>query len=112
MWNGPTYDCQQCGACCVNPSFLGGTAYVFLTREETKRMKSLGLSVVQVSGRSHLGTRAPSSGAGPAVCVAFQGGVGGRCGCAIYPGRPAACRRFQVGSPECQEARGEAGLSR
>jgi Fe-S-cluster containining protein len=110
MWNGPTYDCQQCGACCVNRTPVGGTGYVYLTRGESRRLKGLGLSVVQVSGNTHLGTRAAAEGDGPPRCVAFEGEVGGCCGCAIYAGRPDACRTFEVGGLLCQEARDLAGL--
>jgi Fe-S-cluster containining protein len=110
MWNESTYDCQECGACCVSQEVFSGSAYVYLTRDESKQMKRLGLSVVQVSGESHLGTRARAGGDGRSVCVAFRGEVGGRCGCTVYQGRPRECRRFQVGGSWCKEARAEAGL--
>lgn len=32
--------------------------------------------------------------------------------CSIYDTRPGDCRRFEAGSPACQEARAEIGLSR
>jgi uncharacterized protein len=111
MWTEPIYDCQQCGACCVNPGYFAGTAYVYLTKDEAKRMKRTGLSVVQAAGHAYLGTRASLGSGGRAICVAFTGQVGGQCGCSIYPTRPRGCRQFQVGSPECKAARRQAGLS-
>lgn len=49
---------------------------------------------------------------GRRCCVALQGDVGGRCGCRIYADRPALCREFEAGSPECLQARTAAGLTR
>jgi Fe-S-cluster containining protein len=84
--------------------------YVYLNRDESKRMKRLGLSVVQQSGNSFLGTRAGAGAGTELVCVAFRGKVGGECACSIYAARPRACRGFEVGSPLCKEARENAGL--
>jgi Fe-S-cluster containining protein len=111
MWNQTIYDCQECGACCVNPGHFGGTAYVYLTRDESKRMKRIGLSVVQDAGVAHLGTRMQPRGNGAAICVAFRGDVGATCGCSIYEDRPGKCRGFQVGEELCKAARREAGLA-
>jgi Fe-S-cluster containining protein len=111
MWKGPAYDWQECGACCINPGIFGGEAYVYLTKEEGKRMKRPALSVEQVPGEAHLGSRIHAGGTSNSICVAFKGKVGGPCGCGIYAGSPSACRQFQVGGPECQEARSGAGLS-
>jgi uncharacterized protein len=111
MWKGPTYDCQLCGACCVNYRRFDGAGYVYLTKDESKRMKRLGLSVVQATGgEAHLGMRNRDA-SGKGVCVAFQGGIGGSCGCTVYAGRPSICRAFQVGGAECERARREAGLT-
>ena len=107
MWKGPAYDCQQCGACCTNGADAG-TDYVYLRKDEARRMRRLGLSVVQSSGASYLGLRA--RGEGPPACVAFRGDVGGPCGCSIYEERPEKCRSFAVGDFFCRQARAEAGL--
>src|ERR1700694_4044635 len=96
MENGIVYDCQRCGACCVDA--LAGEGYAWLDRAESKRMKRLGLHVVLVSGDSCLGTRAHGGGGGEWVCVAFQGEIAGSCGCAVYAHRPTVCRKFEVGS--------------
>jgi Fe-S-cluster containining protein len=110
MWTGPTYDCQDCGACCVKPDSCEGSEYVYLSKDEAKGIKRLGLSVIQVSGDSHLGTRLHAGVGGMAICVAFKGEVGGSCSCSIYQDRPRACRRFEVGSRPCRWSRRAAGL--
>jgi Fe-S-cluster containining protein len=88
-----------------------GTAYVYLDPEETRRMRRLGLLVVNATlGARCLGA-APHKGAGrrPA-CVAFAGELGRQCSCAIYEDRPAVCREFEVGSQLCRDAREQARL--
>jgi Fe-S-cluster containining protein len=110
MWNGATYDCQRCGACCARPRSCEGSAYAYVTRKESKQMKRLGLSVIQEDGYSYLGTRISKNEVGPAVCVAFSGEVGEGCGCSIYQDRPGVCRAFLVGSTDCLIARQRAGL--
>src|SRR5438128_12597414 len=42
VWNGPAYDCQQCGACCSNQQAAPAVGYVCLTKHESKQMKRLG----------------------------------------------------------------------
>jgi Fe-S-cluster containining protein len=111
MWNGPEYDCQACGACCVQQPPFDGRSYVFLDRQEAKEMRRLGLTVVQAAlGGSFLGCRTHAGAGGRPACVAFQGQVGGTCGCSIYADRPRVCRQFAVGEQDCREAREQAGL--
>jgi Fe-S-cluster containining protein len=111
LWNGPVYDCQECGACCVQQPPCDGTSYVFLDRQEAKQMRRLGLTVVQTPpGDSFLGCRRHPGAAGRPACVAFHGKVGGSCGCSIYGNRPRVCRQFAVGEPNCRQARAQAGL--
>jgi Fe-S-cluster containining protein len=105
------YDCQTCGACCVQFGLEDGNTYVYLDQEESRRMWSLGLPVIrQAMGCCFLGA-APHEGAGgrPA-CAAFVGHLGGPCGCLVYKDRPSVCREFEVGGPLCEEARRQAGL--
>ena len=109
MWQGPVYDCQQCGACCTNQEYDPAGGYVCLTRDESKAMRRLGLTVVRAGGSLFLGTRDREGTSHPS-CVALRGGVGGPCRCAIYRCRPANCRQFEVGSSSCKAARQEAGL--
>jgi hypothetical protein len=42
--SGTVYDCQQCGACCLDPK--GGEAYAWHDRAEANRMRRRGLTVV------------------------------------------------------------------
>jgi Fe-S-cluster containining protein len=110
MWKGPVYDCQECGACCTNHEQAPAVGYVWLTINESKQMRRLGLTVVRTNGSSFLGTRA-REGAGNTGCVALRGRVGGSCRCAIYRSRPLNCRQFEVGGSLCKAAREQAGLA-
>ena len=103
------YDCQRCGACCGDQQSSGVAGYVYLERDESRVMKRLGLSVVSMPGQSFLGTRSLAGETVP-FCVAFRGRVGSRCRCSIYQHRPRNCRAFEVGGPDCREARALAGL--
>jgi Fe-S-cluster containining protein len=102
------YDCQQCGACCVD--YFGTVGYIDLAPGEPRRMRRLGLPVVPWHGQVLLGTRPHSGPGGERCCAAFVGQAGGPCSCSIYPDRPAECRAFEVGSLGCRYARQEAGL--
>ncbi len=102
------YDCQQCGACCVD--YFGTEGYIQLDAVEIRRMGRLGLPVVQWHGQPLLATRGHDGPGGATCCVAFAGAVGTSCACAIHPDRPRACREFEAGSPGCRFAREEAGL--
>jgi Fe-S-cluster containining protein len=102
------YDCQTCGACCVD--YFGTEGYIELEGDEPARMRRLGLAVIAWHGQLLLGTRPHDGPGGATCCAAFAGTVGGACACAIHPERPAACRRFAAGSAGCQFARREAGL--
>ena len=103
------YDCQTCGACCVNSN--SGRGYVALSKKEAATARRLGLPVVaDRKGDARLGAVPHDGSGGETVCVAFSGTVGGRCGCTIYGGRPKECRDFLPGSLKCRYARHEAGL--
>jgi Fe-S-cluster containining protein len=102
------YDCQQCGACCVD--YFGTPGYIQLEKKEEDRMRRLGLPVVSWQGQSLLGTRPHEGPVGATCCIAFVGQVGSDCACSIHPERPSACRAFTAGSPGCEFARREAGL--
>lgn len=102
------YDCQDCGACCIDP--FGTPGYIQLEGKEPARLRRLGLPVVTWHGQTLLGTRPHAGPTGETCCVAFVGEVGRSCACAIHPDRPAACRAFEAGSLGCQFAREAAGL--
>jgi Fe-S-cluster containining protein len=102
------YDCQQCGACCID--YFGTEGHIQLTPGEVVRMRRLGLPVIDWHGQQLLGTRPHDGPGGQTCCVAFAGQVGSDCACAIHPERPSACRRFEAGSDGCRFARQAAGL--
>lgn len=102
------YDCQQCGACCVD--YFGTVGYIQLDGDEPARMRRLGLPVVSQFGQLELGTKTHDGPSGATCCIAFVGRVGESCACAIHADRPSACRRFEAGSEGCKYARIEAGL--
>jgi Fe-S-cluster containining protein len=109
VWNGPTHDCEQCGACCANPDRVPADGYVYLAADEGRQMKRLGLTVVHTGGSTFLGTR-HRAGSDHPVCVALRGRIGGSCRCTVYESRPQNCRQFEVGGSDCQAAREAAGL--
>jgi Fe-S-cluster containining protein len=109
------YDCQVCGACCAAvPS--AATAYVRLFDIDLARLRGSDVPIYREENRwtdwteevLQLGIKMNEQG--KRVCVAFDGEVGGRCGCALYSQRPEACRKFEAGSTLCKEARQAAGL--
>lgn len=102
------YDCQSCGACCVD--YFGTPGYIQLDAAEQGRMRRLRLPVVEWHGQRLLGTRPHDGPGGDTCCIAFVGAVGKACGCSIHPERPAACRAFEAGSEGCRFAREAAGL--
>jgi Fe-S-cluster containining protein len=107
----PEYDCQRCGACCVQFGASDGNAYVSLDREEARRMRSLGLPVVHAAlGGPCLGARQHEGAGGRPACVAFEGDLGGPCRCTVHDSRPSVCRDFEAGGQLCREARMRAGL--
>ena len=102
------YDCQQCGACCVD--YFGTPGYIELLPAERVRMRTLELPVVQWMGQHLLATRLHDGPGGDRCCTAFAGRVGERCECTIHPHRPRACREFEPGSLGCLYAREAVGL--
>ena len=101
------YDCQTCGACCVDTT--GTHGYARLSLPEAVHFYRLGLPVVRDAGERYLGTR--TDGDGRDVCFAFSGVVGSSCSCSVYPSRPRVCQTFEAGGPQCREARRAVGLS-
>jgi Fe-S-cluster containining protein len=104
------YDCQRCGACCVNPQenrAEGFAAYVDVTdADPIAARKDLVRKYVTVGpdGRRHL-RMAPDG-----RCMALRGALGRSVRCDVYHHRPAPCRRVQAGSALCLQYRAGAGL--
>lgn len=107
--SGPAYDCQACGACCLEP--FGGHAYVSLSVAEAGRMRRHGLAVIQAKQGLCLRTVAVPGWAGVFACPALRGEVGKACSCSVYADRPEVCRQFEPGGLMCRDARRAAGLS-
>jgi Fe-S-cluster containining protein len=110
----PVYDCQQCGACCID--YLGRDRYVTLTSQEAERIRRLALPILDRFSRVfnetvlQLATVPYAGDGGESICVAFAGHVGGHCGCSIYEDRPSTCRAFEPGTLQCRAAREATGL--
>ena len=43
-------------------------------------------------------------------CIALEGEIGTSVKCSVYNCRPTACRKFEVGSELCKEARRKKGI--
>jgi Fe-S-cluster containining protein len=100
-------DCQDCGACCVNPrenQREGRTDYVPVEpRARLLSRRDLVRKFVSAEANHGPHLRLLSSGR----CAALRGAPGRRVRCAIYHVRPKACRTVQPGDADCQRARGE-----
>lgn len=111
----PRYDCQTCGACCVNPpenEAEGFRAWVEVAPgEPLLRRRDLvkKLCVIEADGpdRGAVHLRLDASGR----CLALRGALGRRVACTIYARRPAPCRRVQAGAPDCRRYRAALGLA-
>jgi Fe-S-cluster containining protein len=102
------YDCQHCGACCIDA--FGRNSYVSLSAAEALHFRRKGLPVVSWGCGDYLGTIPHAGPGGESICAAFRGEVGGNCACSVYADRPANCRAFRAGSADCRTARRKAGL--
>ena len=99
-------DCCACGACCC----LGYD--VLLTSEEAERFEAdPRLSKLTWLYRSSGGLTAQflRKDEKTGHCIALEGDLG-HVRCTIYSERPSLCRVFEVGSPDCLEARAKMGL--
>lgn len=85
------YDCQSCGACC---SYKWSWPIL-------KKDRSDALNIPKEMQRDDYPLLKTKDGR----CVALTGEVGKCVGCSIYENRPSACRKFEVGSELCKEAR-------
>jgi uncharacterized protein len=110
----PAWDCQACGACCASP--WKGNGYVVVGDEEP-RLRRLGVPTVTLryGGPTGIGELVEKLAmvrdeAGRFVCTQFDGPIGGPCSCRIYEERPQPCRRLEVGSAGCRDARRRLGF--
>lgn len=94
--------CQSCGACC------DGGAAVFRNEPHFDRLFPIWADRI---APNCFGIPAETNLDGDRTrCVALAGRIGYRVFCRIYSIRPDVCRSFDVGCPECNEARVEYGL--
>ncbi len=99
------YDCQKCGACCAEfDVLLSGTE---IDRFE-RRPALIVLTILQPVGNGPA-WRFLRRDAHTGRCAALAGELGD-CGCTIYAERPALCRAFLAGSPDCLAARRKHGF--
>ncbi len=109
MATASSYDCQSCGACCVNlPSNRdeGFTAWVEIEPDDAilERVDLARKLVIEIDGVPHL--RLATDGR----CLALRGALGNSVACSIYHHRPSPCRRVQPGDALCKRYRHEHGL--
>lgn len=86
--------CRSCGACCSTVTTDPAGWPAWWTEEPATQDLSNGMRIGVVGSR----------------CEALVGTIGERVACGVYEARPGVCRRFPVGSAECQEARKLANL--
>lgn len=96
--------CQDCGACCAHyrVSFYWGESDAHPGGTVPRHM-TIPITPHRIAMR---GTEQS-----PVRCMALEGSVGDKVGCAIYPLRSATCRDFAACTPECDKARGAYGLA-
>ena len=98
----PTFDCDQCGACCR-------TFPIFASAADAEREPRLAEEARALP--DHLATHAWRFQLFPlpfhdACCF-----LDDRNRCGVYATRPATCGAFAAGSEQCQEARRRQGLA-
>ncbi|HJZ83724.1 MAG TPA: YkgJ family cysteine cluster protein [Polyangia bacterium] len=95
------FDCQRCGACCYGPDH-----YIDLLPADLLRLGGRTAGRYAVAG----GRGRASMQMVHAHCAALLARQG-HFWCRIYGRRPDACRRVEVGTPECLRARARRGLA-
>lgn len=111
MTTAPEYDCQSCGACCVNLPANRAEGFVYWVEIEpgdailarTDLVKKL--VVRDPDGVPHL--RIADDGR----CLALRGALGDDVTCTIYHQRPSPCRRVQPGDALCKRYRVDHGIT-
>ena len=101
----PRFDCRRCGACCHARE---GT--ILVSDSDLLRWQRAGREdILSRLAPGHFGQQAFAMSARGA-CV-HLGTAESPFDCSIYPDRAEVCRAFEVGNPQCLEARRERGLS-
>ena len=100
-------DCRTCGACCY-----GDEMWIHVMANDDDRLERAGvlhLSVLTEHGRGYFARSMKMQGG---RCVAYRDSLpdGQGVGCSIYEARPAICREFAAGTPDCHAARKRRGL--
>ena len=107
----PDFDCQRCGACCCNrQENMDQHFYDYVEVKKSDAMfkrKDLmkKLVVRNEEGEFHLRLVGEEQ-----RCIALLGRLGSQVRCDVYALRPAGCRRVEVGSHACLEARRDRGI--
>jgi Fe-S-cluster containining protein len=99
----PTLECDSCGACC-------STFVVLVSERDAEReprIKSESMEVEPWLQSDESRFRLHPLPFHEGCCFLGVDKL-----CAIYQSRPAVCRKFTAGSPQCQEARAVKGLQR
>jgi Fe-S-cluster containining protein len=101
------FDCQSCGACCVNAKeniaegvhhwvAIESNAVLWQRKDLVKK-----LVCHDEEGRPHLRLDLQHR------CMALHGRIGDRVTCSIYNHRPQGCRKVQPGDRECLRSRAD-----
>ena len=100
-------DCRTCGACCY-----GDEMWIHVMADDDERLDSARLHHLTVLTEHGRGYVARSMRMVGGRCIAYRDELddGAGCGCSIYEARPAICRDFAAGSPDCHAARRRRGL--
>lgn len=105
------YECQRCGACCVNSAQNQAEGYRWYVPVDDPKSPLLARAdlrrrhvVEDDDGDPHL--RLHPDGR----CTALRGKLGRLVSCDVYAHRPRGCRMVQPGDANCLRARAERGM--
>lgn len=105
-----TFDCERCGACCVNPLENRAEGYVdyvaVVPRDAIVKHARHVERYVRTNDAGEMHLRLDPGHR----CLALKGSLGRRVRCEMYALRPASCRRVEAGDAQCLRARREQGI--
>ena len=99
------HPCQSCGACCA----FFRVSFYWREAEASSSPRAVPLSLTEDYSDTQRNMRGTNQK--HPRCVALEGRVGSRVGCAIYESRPSPCRAFAASyedgtpNPRCDQAR-------